>query len=170
MIRNATYDDIEQILAIYNDAILNTTAVYDYHAHTLADRLAWYEEKLAQHYPLLVWEEDGQVGGYATFGPFRPWRAYKYTVEHSVYVDKHCRGRGIGTALLQALIDIANRQGYATMVAGIDAANTPSIKLHERLGFTHAGTIKKAGYKFGQWLDLVFYQLFLTGPAAPTED
>lgn len=170
MIRNATRDDVTRILAIYNDAILNTTAVYDYKVHTLADRLAWYEEKLAHHHPLLVWEEEGQVCGYATYGPFRPWQAYKYTIEHSVYVDKNCRRRGIGKALLQELIHRAEQQGYATMVAGIDAANTGSIQLHEQLGFTYAGTIKKAGYKFGRWLDLAFYQLMLTGPAAPTED
>lgn len=170
MIREVTRTDMAQILAIYNDAILNTTAVYDYQAHTLADRLAWYEEKVAARLPLLVWAEDGQVCGYATYGPFRPWQAYKYTIEHSVYVDKRYRRRGIGQSLLRELICRATQQGYATMVAGIDASNAGSIRLHERQGFTYTGTIKKAGYKFGRWLDLAFYQLMLAGPATPTED
>ena len=170
MIREATRADVPRILAIYNDAILNTTAVYQYQVHTLADRLDWYEGKKAARLPLRVWEEQGEVCGYATYGPFRPWQAYKYTIEHSVYVDKDRRRRGIGKALLQELIRQAEQQGYATMVAGLAAANTGSIRLHVQLGFTPSGTIKKAGYKFGRWLDLVFYQLLLTGPAAPTED
>lgn len=170
MIRYATAADLPAILDIYNDAILNTTAVYDYTPHTLEDRTAWYETKKNAHIPIWVLEEDQLVIGFATFGPFRAWPAYKYTIEHSVYVHKDHRGKRLGTLLLQELIQYAEAKGYATLVAGIDGSNKASLVLHERAGFTNAGTIQKAGYKFGKWLDLVFYQYHLTGPANPTEN
>jgi len=169
MIRCATDSDLPAILEIYNDAIINTTAIYDYKPHTLEDRTAWYEKKMDAGYPVLVFEENGFVVGFATFGPFRAYPAYKYTIEHSVYVHKHHRGKRIGTVLLQELIRIANQQGYATMVAGIDSSNEGSRLLHAKLGFNHCGTVQKAGYKFGKWLDLSFYQYALEGPATPTE-
>ena len=170
MIRYAERDDLAAILAIYNDAILNTTAVYDYRPHTIEDRTAWYEKKIGDGYPILVFEENNLIVGFATFGPFRVWPAYKYTIEHSVYVHQNHRGKHIGTDLLQGLIKIADARGYATMVAGIDASNEGSRLMHEKLGFSHSGTILKAGYKFGKWLDLSFYQYELKGPARPTEE
>ncbi|MFB9327813.1 GNAT family N-acetyltransferase [Paenibacillus aurantiacus] len=169
MIREATGHDLDGILEIYNEAIANTTAVYDYKVHTLEDRKRWLEKKQKDGYPVLVFEKNNQVAGFATFGPFRAWPAYKYTIEHSVYVNKELRQEGIATKLLQALIHIANRRQYATLVAGIDASNEKSIKLHEKLGFEYSGVIKRAGYKFGTWLDLAFYQLQLNGPSHPTE-
>lgn len=169
MIRHGNYEDLTAILDIYNDAILNTTAVYSYKPHTLKERTAWYEQKLADGFPLLVFEENNVVVGFATFGYFRAWPAYKYTIEHSVYVHKDHRGKHLGTLLLQELISIANEQGYATMVAGIDASNEGSKILHEKLGFTKSGIIEKAGYKFGKWLDLAFYQYSLIGPTNPSE-
>jgi len=170
MIRNGTHDDLMAILDIYNDAIINTTAVYSYKPHTLKERSMWYEQKITDGFPLLVFEENNFVVGFATFGFFRAWPAYKYTVEHSVYVHKDHRGKHIGSLLLQELIKIANNQGYATMVAGIDANNEGSKLLHEKLGFNKSGIIKKAGYKFGKWLDLVFYQYQLQGPKHPCEE
>jgi L-amino acid N-acyltransferase YncA len=164
MIRKAGVRDLQAILDVYNDAILHTTAVYDYKPHTLQDRKSWYEKKLEDGFPVLVYEVDGDVAGFASFGPFRAWAAYQYTIEHSVYVHKHYRNRGIGLALLQEIIGIAEDRGYAVMVAGIDESNTQSIRLHERLGFTYAGTIMKAGYKFDRWLNLCFYQKELRGP------
>lgn len=169
MIREAMQHDLIDILDIYNEAILHTTAVYDYKAHTLAERTEWYEKKKQDGYPLLVFEKEGKVVAYATFGPFRAWPAYKYTIEHSIYVHKDARGEGIATKLMEELIRIANQREYATLVAGIDAANEVSIKMHEKMGFTCSGVIKKAGYKFGEWLDLAFYQLELKGPKTPTE-
>lgn len=158
------------ILKIYNEAILNTTASYDYKAHTLDDRIQWYEKKQQDGYPLLVFEENNKVVAFATFGPFRAWPAYKYTIEHSVYVHKDYRNNGIGMQLMKEIIKIANEKEYATLVAGIDAANESSIKMHEKLGFEFAGIIKKAGFKFGKWLDLAFYQLNLAGPKIPLEE
>lgn len=169
MIRYATDSDLPAILEIYNDAILNTTAIYAYKPFTLEDRKLWYEQKLRDGFPLLVFEEGGCVAGYATYGPFRAYPAYKYTVEHSVYVHKNCRGRHIGLALMRELMKLAET-GYKTMVAGIDAANAGSISMHKQLGFCECGTIKSAGYKFGQWLDLVFYAYHFPGPESPAEE
>lgn len=170
MIRVAEEKDLVGILEIYNDAILNTTAVYSYNAQTLGARKDWYNKKIEDGYPLLVFEENNLIVGFATFGPFRPWPAYKYSIEHSVYVHKDQRNKGIGIKLTQEIIKIANEREYATLVAGIDAANVSSIKMHEKLGFTCSGIIKKAGFKFGKWLDLAFYQLDLAGPKIPLED
>lgn len=169
MIRPATHNDLEEILSIYNDAIVNTTAVYSYQAQTIEDRKAWFEQKQADGYPVIVFEVEGHVAGFATFGPFRAWPAYKYSIEHSVYVNTDYRKQGIGRMLLQAVIDLAKAGDYKTLVAGIDAANDKSIWLHEKLGFTHSGTVRNAGYKFERWLDLAFYQLDLDGPETPQE-
>lgn len=169
MIRPATHNDLEEILSIYNDAIVNTTAVYSYQAQTIEDRKAWFEQKQADGYPVIVFEIEGHVAGFATFGPFRAWPAYKYSIEHSVYVNTDYRKQGIGRMLLQAVIDLAKAGEYKTLVAGIDAANDKSIWLHEKLGFTHSGTVRNAGYKFERWLDLAFYQLDLDGPETPQE-
>lgn len=169
MIRKATHEDLSMILDIYNDAIINTTAVYSYKTHTLEQRIEWYENKVNEGFPIIVFEDNQKVVGFATYGPFRAWPAYKYTIEHSVYVHKEARGKGIGSFLLQELIRLANEKGYATLVAGIDASNNASILMHKKLGFTEAGIIRKAGYKFGKWLDLAFYQYSLVGPKQPFE-
>jgi phosphinothricin acetyltransferase len=169
MIRSAVENDLYGILEIYNDAILNTTAVYTYEAQTIQERKSWFNKKKEDNFPVLVFEEKNKVMGFATFGPFRAWPAYKYTIEHSVYVHKECRNYGVGTALVKQIIAKANEREFATLVAGIDALNEKSIKIHERLGFQYSGTIKRAGFKFGQWLDLSFYQLDLNGPKKPID-
>ncbi|MGV8981712.1 N-acetyltransferase family protein [Clostridium sp.] len=169
MIRDAIKNDLTDILEIYNDAILSTTSVYDYKTHTINDREQWYEKKMQDGYPLLVYEENNKVVGFATFGPFRAWPAYKYSAEHSIYVNKLCRNKGIGVLLTKEIIRIANEREFAILVAGIDDANEISIKMHEKLGFKYSGTITKAGYKFGKWLNLAFYQLDLKGPKNPIE-
>lgn len=158
MIRNAERQDLSAILDIYNDAILNSTAVYTYDAQTLKEREACFEAKLLANEPIFVFELDKKVVGFATYGQFRNWPAYLYSIEHSIYVDKDYRGKGIASQLLSHLIEDAKQRNYRTIVAGIDASNEGSIKLHEKFGFTHAGTIKNVGYKFERWLDLAFYQ------------
>lgn len=170
MIRQALESDLKDILDIYNDAVLNTTAVYTYKAQTYEERKLWFEMKQKDGYPVFVYEDNGTIAGFATYGPFRAWPAYKYTIEHSIYVKRENRSKGIGTALVNKLIDCANEKGYATMIAGIDASNETSITMHEKLGFTSSGIIRRAGYKFGKWLDLAFYQLDLKGPEAPVEE
>jgi L-amino acid N-acyltransferase len=158
------------ILAIFNEAIANTTALYDYRQRSAADMLSWFADKSAKNYPVIVAETDsGELMGFASFGPFRARPAYKYTVEHSVYVDTRFRGQGAGRVLLEAIIEAAERQDYHVLVGGIDASNAVSIKMHESLGFTHCGTVKQSGFKFGRWLDLALYQRILATPAAPVD-
>jgi phosphinothricin acetyltransferase len=158
------------ILDIFNEAIANSTALYDYKPRTLDSMAGWFDAKARGNYPVLGVENDaGELVGFASYGPFRAWPAYKYTVEHSVYVDAKCRGQGVGRMLLGALILAAERQDFHVMVGGIDAANAISIKLHESLGFKSCGVVRHAGYKFGRWLDLAFYQLILRTPATPVD-
>ena len=161
----------DAILAIFNEAIANSTALYDYKARTSQDMVAWFDGKARKHYPVLGIEDAaGVLMGFASYGQFRERPAYKYTVEHSVYVDSRFRGQGVGRKLLEAVIKEAEIQDYHVMVGGIDATNAVSIKLHESLGFTPSGIVRHAGFKFGRWLDLAFYQLLLPGPARPNED
>ncbi|RPF53331.1 GNAT family N-acetyltransferase [Aquisalibacillus elongatus] len=170
MIRKATENDLQSILEIYNEAILHTTAVYDYKPYSFDNRKQWFREKEEAELPVIVLEDDGEVVGFATYGPFRSRPAYKYTVEHSVYIKRSHSGNGRGKTLLKEIITVAEQNGYKMMVAGIDAANEGSIKLHQKLGFEHVGTVKYAAYKFGRWLDLAFYQLELPGPDEPIEE
>lgn len=164
MIRLMEEKDIPQVLEIYNDIILTSKAVYRYEIQSFDEKVKWFREQQALGNPLLVYDDNGMVAGFATYSQFRPYPGYKYTMEHSVYVHKEHYQKGIATNLMLQLIEIAKEQGVKTLVAGIDGENIGSIKAHEKLGFEYAGTIKNAGYKFEQWLDLVFYQLHLTGP------
>ena len=158
------------ILAIFNDAIINSTALYDYQPRAPESMTPWFAAKARGNYPVIGVENDaGELLGFASYGPFRAWPAYKYSIEHSIYVDARFRGQGLGRVLLKEIIAAAEKQDYHVMVGGIDAANAVSIKLHESLGFTHAGTVRHAGFKFGRWLDLAFYQLILRTPAAPVD-
>lgn len=164
MIRPMEERDLPEVLEIYNDIILTNTAVYRNEPQTLQEKKQWFDEHELAGHPLLVFEDGGQVAGFATYSQFRPYPGYKYTMEHSVYVHKAHYHKGIATKLMRELIRTAEEQGMKTLVAGIDAENIGSVKAHEKLGFEYVGTIKNAGYKFGQWLDLVFYQLHLTVP------
>ncbi len=158
------------ILSIFNDAIANSTALYDYKPRAPESMVTWFEAKMRGRYPVIgIENETGELMGFASYGPFRAWPAYKYSVEHSIYVDAKCRGRGLGRVLLKEIIAAAQDQDYHVMVGGIDAANAVSIHLHESLGFEHCGTVKQAGFKFGRWLDLAFYQLILRTPATPVD-
>lgn len=158
------------ILAIFNDAIANSTALYDYKPRTAESMVGWFEAKNRGRYPVIGIEDDaGTLMGFGSFGPFRAWPAYKYTVEHSIYIDSRFRGQGHGRVLLEAIVAAAVTHDYHVLVGGIDAANAVSIRLHERLGFTHCGTVQQAGFKFGRWLDLAFYQKILATPASPVD-
>ena len=169
LIREAGEADIPGILEIYNDAILHTTALYTYEPYTPAMMEQWYREKLARKLPVYVADVGGRVAGFASYGPFRPWPAYKYTVEHSIYIHVDFRGRGFSKELLRTIIGHATAGKLHTIVAGIDSANDISIKLHRQFGFLEAGLITQVGYKFGRWLDLQFMQLILTNNLKPDE-
>jgi L-amino acid N-acyltransferase len=158
------------VLAILNEAIENSTALYDYRARTPAMMDAWYDAKEKARYPVIgVIDDAEELLGFGSYGPFRAWPAYKYSVEHSLYVERAHRGQGIGRLLLAELIAAATRQDYHTLIGGIDAQNAASIALHRRLGFEQCGHIRHAGFKFNRWLDLQFYQLVLTTPAHPVD-
>jgi L-amino acid N-acyltransferase len=160
----------EAILAILNEAIVNSTALYDYKPRTPESMIKWFEGKAAGAYPVLgIVSDEGELLGFGSYGPFRAFPAYKYTVELSIYVHTAHRGKGLGKILLQELITYASEQEYHVMVAAIDKQNQTSIALHEKLGFTYSGTIAQAGFKFGRWLDLVFYQLILPTPSHPLD-
>ena len=158
------------IRSIYNHAILHSTSLYEYHERTDAVMQEWLALRLRDQTPILGIEwEPGVLAGFATWGPFRLRPAYKYTVEHSVYVDERFRGKGIGRRLLEAIIAEARVRDLHTLVAGIDASNAASIGLHRAAGFTCCGTVYEAGFKFGRWLDLEFWQLVLETPKRPVD-
>lgn len=160
----------EAIMGIFNEAIANTTALYEYKPRTMEYMTTWFAAKARGNYPVIgVTSDDGELTGFATYGQFRPHPAYKYIVEHSVYVNVLYRRRGLGQKLLLETISAAKRQDYHVLIGAIDAANTGSISLHEKLGFAACGTVRQAGFKFGRWLDLAFYQLVLPTPAKPVD-
>lgn len=169
-IRDAGAEDIGGITAIYNDAVARTTAIWNEVTVDAANRLAWLHDRQRAGYPVLVATgPDGAVLGYASFGDWRAWDGYRHTVEHSVYVAASARGQGLGEALMIALIARARAIGKHVMVAGIEAQNSGSIRLHEKLGFDHAGHLSQVGTKFGKWLDLTFMQLRLDARPAPDQ-
>jgi L-amino acid N-acyltransferase len=146
------------ILEIYNHVIATTTAVYSEEPVTLGSRVQWWQARIALRYPVLVAVDGDEVLGFASFGDFRPWPCYCYTVEHSVHVRAEARNRGIGTALVKALFPCATALGKHMMIGGIDAENAASIRLHQKLGFEPVGHLREVGRKFDRWLDLVFVQ------------
>ena len=155
---------------IFNDAIVNTTALYDYQPRSAATVLQWFGAKAQGGYPVIgAVDPQGRLLGFASWGPFRNWPAYKYTVEHSVYVHRDHRRQGVARVLLQRLIELAAARERHVLIGGIDVDNAASIALHRQLGFRLAGTIEHAGFKFGRWLDLAFYQLTLPAPQRPTD-
>jgi phosphinothricin acetyltransferase len=166
VIRGAREPDLAAMLAIYNDAVLTTTAVYDYKPRSSEQQAAWFKAKQEQDLPVLVAEDGGAVVGFASYGPFRPWPAYLHSVENSLYVAPEKRGRGIGSALLPALIQHAEERRLHTMIAGIDATNEASLRLHAKFGFERVAQFREVGWKFERWLDLTFLQLMLGRKAA----
>jgi L-amino acid N-acyltransferase len=160
-IRPAETADLEAMLAIYNDAILNTTAVYDYQPRPSDLQRQWFETKQAQRLPVFVAHDGATIIGFGSFGPFRPWPAYQFTVENSLYVGSAYRRKGAGTALLDSLVSAAQTAGYHVMVAGIDATNEASLALHRKAGFQPVAHFREVGWKFERWLDLVFMERML---------
>lgn len=160
-----------RVREIFNDAILNTTALYEYKPRSLDVVVQWFGEKARAGHPVIgAMNATGELCAFATWGTFRARPAYKYSIEHSVYVHRDWRRQGVARLLMQELIARATVAGYHALVGGIDASNAESIALHEQLGFKHSGTIEQAAWKFGHWLDLAFYQLLLPGPEQPNED
>ncbi|MBR0556479.1 N-acetyltransferase [Ciceribacter sp. L1K23] len=160
-IRQASEADLPVIRDIYNDAVANTTAIWNEVLVDLDNRRDWWRLRTERGFPVLVAERDGQTVGYATYGDWRAFDGYRHTVEHSVYVDRTCRGGGIGKSLLAALVEHARGNDKHVMIAAIEAGNAASIALHEKLGFTLVGIHREVGTKFGRWLDLAMMELRL---------
>jgi L-amino acid N-acyltransferase len=165
IIRDAIGNDLDSIVAIYNDVIASSTAVYTDRPATVEDRRAWMDARRTSGFPILVAIDESDVVGFASFGEWRgAWPGYIYTVEHSVHVRADRRGRGVGHLLVGALKARATQLRKHVMIGGIDAANEASIRFHERLGFVPVAHFREVGRKFDRWLDLVFMQCFLTTP------
>ena len=157
-IRAATNADLPSILAIYNDVVANTTAIYDERASTPEERQAWFEARGRHGLPVLVAELDSEVVGFSSFGEWRSRWGYRYTVEHSVHVRADCRGKGFGRALIEALFPRAAALGMHTMIGHIDSAASASLRLHEKLGFRMIGTFREVAQLRNRWLDVVAMQ------------
>lgn len=160
-IRDYKIQDCKAIIEIINDAILNSTVLYDYNIRTLNTQEAIFEEKLQKGFPVIVAEMNNEVVGFGYYSEFRFREAYKFTVEHSVYANKNAIGKGIGKLLLNELIERAKKQNLHTMIGVIDSENTNSIDFHKKFGFEEVGFIKESGFKFGRWLHSVIVQKIL---------
>ena len=167
-VRHATTEDLPAILAIYNDAVRTTFAIWNEDETTLAERRDWYDKRLAGGYPVLVAETPGAaVAGYASYGPFRAFQGFRRSAELSIYVAAGNRGRGIGDRLMAGLVAEARRRGIHVLIGGVEAGNAASIRLHARHGFVETGRMPEVGVKFGRWLDLVFMQRVLEDGPPP---
>jgi L-amino acid N-acyltransferase len=160
-IRLATAADLPAISEIYNYYVLRSTCTYQLEPETLADREAWFRSHPPDKYPVTVAEVDGQIAGWGSLSKFRDRAAYDPTVEASVYIRHVLHRRGLGRAILIDLIDRARQIGFHSLIGGASADQTASVALQESLGFTRVALFKQVGYKFGQWLDVVFMQLML---------
>ena len=160
-IRPYKTEDTQAILDIINHNILHSTALYDYKIRSYEEQQNILKEKISKNFPVIVAELEGQIVGFGMYSEFRFREAYKFTVEHSVYVNENFQGKGIGKLLLQELISLARKQKLHTMIAVIDSENQSSVEFHEKFGFKTVGIIKESGYKFERWLDSVFMQLIL---------
>ena len=157
-IRDAREEDLPGLLAIYNEVIANSTAVYNDSPVSLEDRRTWWTARRRQNYPVLVAADESGIVGFASYGDFRSWPGYRYTVEHSVHVRAERRGQRVGRTLMLELLARAAWQGKHVMIGGVDAANAGSIAFHERLGFERSALLHEVGFKFGRWLDLLLMQ------------
>jgi L-amino acid N-acyltransferase YncA len=161
-LREADLSDVPGILAIYNEVIANSTAIYSEEPSSLDERMAWFKARRSQGYPVLVATSGQEILAFSSFGDFRAWPCYRYTVEHTVHVQAERRGQGLGRRLLEALIPRAAALGKHVLIAGIDADNAASIRLHQRLQFKQVAHFQQVGRKFDRWLDLVFMQRLLS--------
>lgn len=163
-IRDAVQADFDQITAIYNEVLTHSTAIYNDRPASVEDRIAWGKARLEQGYPVLVTADGDRIAGFASFGDFRSWPGYRFTVEGTVHIHAEARGQGVGTELLKAITERAKMLGKHTMIAGVDADNVASLRFLERFGFVRAAHLREVGFKFDRFLDLIFLQYWLTPP------
>jgi L-amino acid N-acyltransferase YncA len=167
LIRPATRADLLAILAIYNEAVLNTPATADYVPSTLEVRTAWYEERMQKGFPVFVAEAEEQILGWSSLSLYHPRIGYRFTAEVSVYVAAERRGQGVGKLLLPALIEAGKILGLHVLIASIDSENEASIRLHAAQGFKIVGELSEVYTKFGRWLDVTYMELRLSAKPAP---
>jgi phosphinothricin acetyltransferase len=160
-ITDAVEADLHKITEIYNEVIMTSTAIFNDAPVTVEDRIAWWKARVAQGYPVLVAKDENGIAGFATFGDFRSWPGYRFTVEGTIHIDASTRRRGIGASLLAVLIERARAAGKHVMVAGVDSANVASLRFLESAAFERVGHLREVGNKFGRFLDLVFLQYML---------
>jgi L-amino acid N-acyltransferase YncA len=158
-IRDATVSDLAAVTDIYNEVLLHSTAIYREEPTTTEERIAWWRAQLEKGYPLLVAEDEGSIIGFASFGDFRPWPGYRFTVEGTIHLRREARHRGIGTMLFQKLLSRARDAGKHMMIAGVDSENIASLRFMEKLGAERRAHLKEVGFKFGRFLDLVYFQI-----------
>ncbi len=161
LVREALEADFDEVTAIYNEVVTNSTAIYNDRPATTAERITWWKSRQAQGYPVLVAIVENAVAGFASFGDFRSWPGYRFTVEGTIHVHASSRDHGIGTELLKSLIAHASKLGKHIMVAGVDAENAASLRFLERFGFERVAHLREVGYKFDRFLDLVFLQYWV---------
>ncbi|MDE2362665.1 MAG: N-acetyltransferase [Hyphomicrobiales bacterium] len=161
LIRAARENDVAAIADILNDAIVNTLATWMHHPFSLENRIEWFLARQHESFPVLVADIDGVVAGYASFGPFRAYDGYARTVEHSVYIHRDFRRRGLGRALMKPLIEAGRKRGDHVMVGAIGLPNDASVALHSQLGFAEVGRMPEVGWKFDAWRDLLLVQKIL---------
>ncbi len=166
-IRDAALSDIAQITEIYNSIVLTSTAIYNDQCSTAEERADWWVRRVEQGFPVIVAVEETSVLRYGSFGEFRPWPGYRFTVEGTVHIREDVRGHGIGKLLLTELLTRAQAMGKHVVVAGVDSENEASLRFLEHEGFVHAGQLREVGYKFGRYLHLNFLQYWLTDPGSP---
>lgn len=166
MIRPSTAADIPAIATIYGWNVLNGLGTFEEVPPTAAEMAQRRAGILGHGLPWLVYENAGEVVGYAYIGPFRLRAAYRYTVEDSVYIAPHAVGQGVGKALVNELITECRALGVHQVIAGIgDSGNAASVGLHRSLGFEPCGSFPAVGFKFGRWVDVLWMQLSLNGGA-----
>jgi len=166
-IRDAVQADFGQITDLYNDIVLHSTATYNDRPATREERIAWGRSRVEQGYPVVVAVQGELVAGFASFGDFRSWPGYRFTVEGTIHIHPNFRGQGIGTALLKELVARAQGLGKHVLIAGVDSKNLASLRFLDRFGFERVGYLREVGFKFDQFLDLVFLQYWITPPPHP---
>jgi L-amino acid N-acyltransferase len=159
-IRLARPGDAEALRAIYNTEVSGSTVTFDIEPRSHDQQVAWIERHQGVH-PAVVAEDGGAVAGFGALSQFRDRAAYATTVEDSVYVAADRRGQGVGRLLLDALVNLATRQGFHTVIARTSGDNEPSIALHRSCGFVLVGVEREVGRKFGRWIDVAVLQRML---------
>ena len=161
VIRSSIESDLPVIVEIYNDALINTTAIYMEEPFEFEERKKWFHKKQEEGWPMFTAMVGERIAGFSTYGPFHERWGYRYTVEQSIYVHHDFRGMGIGKLLVQKLIDTARQERRHALIASVDSEITASINLHLSMGYKEVGRFEEIGFKFARWLSVRCFELKL---------